>query len=305
MLTLYNYQLMVDYKLDSMILMKTYVAKHRVLTYFFLTYLITWTSWFTVYLIYEPYRMTPELAPIPMLIFLEILAKIGACGPGITALILTAYLNGKKGFRDFIRRIFRWRIKPIYYVFAIFLPLLIYFIPLSIEYILGEPFPNTIVVYGFLGFISHYMIRLLLGNYEEEIGWRGFAQHHLQKSYTPIHMSIIIGLPHALWHIPMFLIESGSIDILFLLIYTIRVIMLTFLVTWLYSKTQSVLLAALLHVTLNESSLFLAAATIQGNLIVMGLTAILGIVLILFFSENRVDTEKIRYNKKRNENNKK
>ena len=267
--------------------MKSYVRRHPVLTYFFLTYVITWTCWITVFLLIEPYRASPESVPTILLIILEILAKIGAFGPGIAGLILTLTLYGKNGLRDFVSRIFKWRVNPIYYLFAFLIPIVIYMIPLSIEFILGESFPNTIAAYGLIGFIFHYLIRLLLGNYEEEIGWRGFAQHHLQKRQSPIKMSLIIGLPHAIWHIPMFLIESGSIDWLDFLIYTIRVIILTFLATWLYSKTQSVLLTALLHVTVNECSLFLAANTIQGNFILMVIIAIVGIILILFFAENR------------------
>ena len=273
--------------------MKSNVRKHPVLTYFFLTYVITWTCWITVFLMFDPYRASPELTPTTLLIILEILAKIGACGPGIAGLILTLTLYGKSGLRDFINRIFRWKVNPIYYLFAFFIPIVIYMIPLSIELMLGETFPSIILEIGLIGFILHYLNRLLLGNYEEEIGWRGFAQHHLQKTQSPIKMSLIIGLPHAIWHVPMFLIEDGSIDLLVFLIYTIRVVILTFLVTWLYSKTQSVLLTALLHVTVNESSVFLAANTIQGIFILMVILAVVGIILILFFAENRTNVNDI------------
>ena len=273
--------------------MKSYVRRHPVLTYFFLTYIITWTCWFTVILLIEPYIAAPELAPISLLIFLEILLKIGVFGPGIAGLILTLTLHGKSGLRDFVSRIFKWKVNPIYYLFAFLIPIVIYMIPLSIELMLGESFPNTIAAYGLIGFLFHYMNRLLLGNYEEEIGWRGFAQHHLQKRQSPIKISLIIGLPHAIWHIPMFLIESGSIDLLDFLIYTIRVIIFTFLATWLYSKTQSVLLTALLHVTVNESSLFLAVNTFQGIFILMVIIGVIGIILILFFSENRTNVADI------------
>ncbi|MHA1509534.1 MAG: CPBP family intramembrane glutamic endopeptidase [Promethearchaeota archaeon] len=271
--------------------MKAYVKRYPVLTYFFLTYVITWTCWITVFLMFEPYRASPELAPITLLIILETLAKIGACGPGIAGIILTLILFRKDGFRDFVNRIFRWKVNPIYYLFAFLIPIVIYMIPLSIELMLGESFPNTIAEYGLIGFIFHYMSRLLLGNYEEEIGWRGFAQHHLQKTQSPIKMSLTIGLPHAIWHIPMFLIEDGSIDLLVFLIYAIRVVIFTFLATWLYSKTQSVLLTAILHVTVNESSLFLAVNTIQGIFILMVILAVVGIILVLFLGENRTKAD--------------
>ena len=273
--------------------MKSYVRRHPVLMYFFLTYIITWTCWFTVILLIEPYIAAPELAPISLLIFLEILLKIGVFGPGIAGLILTLTLHGKSGLRDFVSRIFKWKVNPIYYLFAFLIPIVIYMIPLSIELMLGGSFPNTIAAYGLIGFLFHYMNRLLLGNYEEEIGWRGFAQHHLQKRQSPIKISLIIGLPHAIWHIPMFLIESGSIDWLDFLVYTIRVIIFTFLATWLYSKTQSVLLTALLHVTVNECSLFLAVSTIQGIFILMVIIGVVGIILILFFAENRTNVADI------------
>lgn len=273
--------------------MKSYVKRYPVLTYFFCTFVITWTCWITVFLMFEPYRASPELTPTTLLIILEILAKIGACGPGIAGIILTLTLYGKSGLRDFVNRIFRWKVNPIYYLFAFFIPIVIYMIPLSIELILGESFPNTIAEYGLIGFIFHYLSRLLLGNYEEEMGWRGFAQHHLQKTQSPIKMSLIIGLPHAIWHVPMFLIEDGSIDLLVFLIYTIRVLILTFLITWLYSKTQSVLLTALLHVTVNESSIFLATNTIQGLFILMVILAVVGIILILIFAENRTNVNDI------------
>lgn len=271
--------------------MKSFIRKYPVLLYFLLTFGITWTCWITVFLIFEPFRPSPELAPATLLVILEILAKIGACGPGIAAVILTLIVYGKSRFRDFVNRIFKWKVNPIYYLFAFLVPVGIYMIPISIELTLGESFPNTIAQYGFIGFIFHFLNRLLLGNYEEEIGWRGFAQHHLQNTQSPIKMSLIIGLPHAVWHIPMFLIESGSIDLLEFLLYTIRVVIFTFLVTWLYSKTQSVLLSALLHVTVNECSLFLAPSTIQGLIILMVIIGIFGIILILFFAENKANEE--------------
>lgn len=57
------------------------------------------------------------------------------------------------------------------------------------------------------------------------------------------------------------------------------------------NKTQSVLLTALLHVTVNECSLFLAVNTIQGLFILMVLIGIIGVILIRFFAENRTNVD--------------
>jgi membrane protease YdiL (CAAX protease family) len=160
-----------------------------------------------------------------------------------------------------------------------------------IEIILGGSFPGTFAEYGLLGFIIHFIIRFSLGNFEEEMGWRGFAQHRLQNKYSPLKMSLMIAIPHATWHLPMFLIEYGSIDLTNFLVYTIMVIFLTFIITWLYAKTESVFLAGLLHTTFNESSLFLSLSTNLGDIILLITVAIVGIILIRFFTPDKTSIE--------------
>ncbi|MGH7200221.1 MAG: CPBP family glutamic-type intramembrane protease, partial [Planctomycetaceae bacterium] len=42
----------------------------------------------------------------------------------------------------------------------------------------------------------------------EEIGWRGFALPHLQRCYSALVSSLIVGVAWALWHWPNYLIAS-------------------------------------------------------------------------------------------------
>ncbi len=42
-------------------------------------------------------------------------------------------------------------------------------------------------------FIYLFLKNLFAGSLGEELGWRGFVQNHLQKRYSPLKASIIVG----------------------------------------------------------------------------------------------------------------
>jgi uncharacterized protein len=76
----------------------------------------------------------------------------------------------------------------------------------------------------------------VLGGGLEEPGWRGFALPHLQRRYTPMVATLILGLLWGVWHVPLY----GPLGFVVPLV-------LAFFYTWLYNRTGSVLLCILLH----------------------------------------------------------
>jgi membrane protease YdiL (CAAX protease family) len=95
----------------------------------------------------------------------------------------------------------------------------------------------------------------------EEPGWRGFALPRLQERFGPVPGSLILGLLHGLWHLPLFVytggpVAQGPFDLSTFVLYTLLLgTVMTIIWTWVYNNTGgSILLAVLLHSAFNATS---------------------------------------------------
>jgi membrane protease YdiL (CAAX protease family) len=102
------------------------------------------------------------------------------------------------------------------------------------------------------GDMSFYILSffaMLIGSVAEEIGWRGFLLPNLQKKHTPFASSIIVGILWGVWHLNF----MGGI--LGFILYTITIIEMSILMSWVYNKSNgSMLLMTLWHLVFNLSS---------------------------------------------------
>lgn len=92
-------------------------------------------------------------------------------------------------------------------------------------------------------------IFILLGAAGEELGWRGFMLPRLQKKYTPLVSSIILGTLWGVWHLNF---TGGALGFL---LYTLTMIETSIIMTWIYQHTRhNVLLMILYHFAFNVGS---------------------------------------------------
>jgi membrane protease YdiL (CAAX protease family) len=90
---------------------------------------------------------------------------------------------------------------------------------------------------------------MLAGCCAEEIGWRGFLLPHLQKRYSPFFSSIIVGILWGAWHLNF----TGGI--FGFILYTITIIEMSVLMTWLFNRTKgNLFLMTMWHFMFNLSS---------------------------------------------------
>jgi CAAX protease family protein len=110
----------------------------------------------------------------------------------------------------------------------------------------------------------------LVGPFLEELGWTGYAQPRLRERYSVLTTGLIMGLLWAAWHFPLFAGErdpEGSVPtallvgvLLFAWLPPYRVLMV-----WVYDRTESLLLAYLMHVTISATTIILASDAILGT----------------------------------------
>lgn len=92
-------------------------------------------------------------------------------------------------------------------------------------------------------------VAILIGCAAEEIGWRGFLLPNMQKKYTPFTSSILVGIFWGVWHLNF----TGGL--LGFVLYTVTIIEMSILMTWLYNKTDgNLVLMTIWHFTFNVTS---------------------------------------------------
>lgn len=221
--------------------------------YLLLAYGLAWLCWIPVALIGQDYQSSPLLLSLILL---------GVFGPGIAGIVLTYREQGREGGRDFWRRVFdRRRIRTIWYAPILLLAPSLYLVAIAFNILLGGNLPGFEFVRRVsaqpLG-IPVVLILYFLQASLEELGWRGYMLDRVQAIWKPLGASVVLGICHAFWHLPLFWvvgtnqIKSGSVTDFSLFIFC--VLASSIYSTWCYNDNgRSTLAVILLHTVGNLS----------------------------------------------------
>ncbi|MBE1878266.1 CPBP family intramembrane metalloprotease [Myceligenerans sp. TRM 65318] len=188
--------------------------------------------------------------------------------PAIAALVLVARRGGLAALGGYLRRLTLWRMPAAWWLFLLLgIPALKY---------LSAAFNGTAGEFPFspwYGVLAALLPVLLLGPVEE-IGWRGYALPLLQRRFTPLVASLILGALWGLWHLPAFLL-GGTVQSQWSFgAFLIGALALSVLMTPMFNAARgSILIPALFHFQLNgpawpdgqpwENYVFAAAAVVM------------------------------------------
>ncbi len=219
--------------------------------YVLLAYGLTWIFWIPVALTRQDYQESSILLAGMFL---------GVFGPGIAGIIMTYREQGKQGGRDFWHRVFDFRrISLKWYALIFLLFPVLHLIAIAINHWLGGAPPefefikeSMAMPAGILVVVVLYLLQSAL----EELGWRGYMLDRLQAIWKPLTASLVLGVAHAFWHLPLFWIVgtnqsrylSGTAFVLFVAFVTSG----SFYNTWCYNDNRrSTLAVILLHTVAN------------------------------------------------------
>ena len=219
------------------------------LKYFVIAFAFTWLFWWLA-----------ALGARDVIPALPGLTALGAFGPLVAAVILTAQESGRAGLRSLLSRVVRWRVAPIWYAVALLGPLAITLAAMVLEVaVLGVQPPSLGVLIGelpstVLTILVNGVYMLIFVTLGEEVGWRGYALPALQARYSALLASLILGMVWALWHLPVFFNPDTSYSNLPFFLFLPFIVLVAVLITWLFNSTGgSVLMAMLFHAVLNTA----------------------------------------------------
>ena len=253
---------------------------------------LSWAVWIPVAIAGRDYQSSPYLLAAVLM---------GAFGPGLAAIICT-YLNRQRDdFNEFRRRIYELRrIRPSWILIILALWPALHAAAIGISKLIGasipeSPFlaelqaqPNTIPLIVFLYFLQAGI---------EEIGWRGYLQEKLGRVFSLPVSSLLTGLIHTIWHLPLFwVVGTNQMKMGFgtdFLIFITFVIASSIITAWCYyGNRRSIMAAALLHMTGNLSfDIFAYAPGTIKHLVFVLLSSLSAVLVLIYF---RVITNKAR-----------
>jgi uncharacterized protein len=165
-------------------------------------------------------------------------------GPGAVSIFLTWFVDGTDGLRDLFLRVRRVRIPSRWYAPLLIPPVLVLTVLFVMKTFVSSVFaPNRFFVGVGFGFVAGFF---------EEIGWMGYAFPKMHRPDNALAPAILLGLLWGAWHIPVIdylgtTTPHGAYWLPFFLAFTAAMTAIRVLIAWVYSNTQSVLLAQLLH----------------------------------------------------------
>jgi membrane protease YdiL (CAAX protease family) len=164
--------------------------------------------------------------------------------PSLLAIFLTWKKEGRSGLRLLGQRILQFNLGWRWYAFTFLIVIAGIAGQLTINKLIGNAFDRTL----FIKQLGSFLPLLILGPLSEEIGWRGYALERLQKRWSALTSSLIIGLVWSFWHLPLFMMVGTSqheLGVPFIG-FLIKLMASSILYTCLYNNTNKSLWSAIL-----------------------------------------------------------
>jgi membrane protease YdiL (CAAX protease family) len=222
------------------------------------------------------------------MVFVLVFMILGSASPTIAALIVSRLQFGKMG-PDYIFRQFyiRGAPKPWLLVAAI-LPLALASSAALLWILAGGEYNYSLSPLKLLEFFPILLSNFVV-NVWEEVGWRGYALPTLQRKYSALSSSLIIGIVWAVWHWPHFAVKDNAMAVNFHNFLYFLAFMPLFSVSYtlIYNSSKGNLFApSLYHASTNAANIVLFAEPGVSNQVFpfyFLVVAALAIVIILAF----------------------
>lgn len=242
--------------------MKSAAATTRaIVTYIVLTFAGTWALWALVIRV-NGSQAQANVSPVFALdgpVFL-----LGVFAPGLVAVALTAWREGREAVSTLLGRIVRWRVGVRFYAFALLLMPVTKLAVAILHRVLtgtwpafGETRPAVLVIATILSTI---------GQVGEEVGWRGYLLPRLTERTGLIAASLVVGVVWAAWHLPLFFAPGADTNGQSFPLYTLQLVAYSVALAWLYWRTGgSLLLTMFMHAAFNNTKDIVPSGGVSGQ----------------------------------------
>lgn len=247
---------------------RTFIEKHSLPTYVALTFAISWGG---VLALVGPGGLPATPEQTQALLPFVVLATLA--GPSVAGLLLTGLAHGRSGRRAFRSRLLRWRVGARWYAIALaFAPLLVTVVLLALSLFSPDFLPGLVTADDRATLLLVGIGYGLAVGFFEELGWTGFAVPWLRRRHGVLTTGLTVGLVWGAWHFLVALWGSGDPSGAFSLALFVPWIPWNLavlpayrvLMVWVFDRTESLPVAALMHASLTASLPLILAPAATG-----------------------------------------
>jgi membrane protease YdiL (CAAX protease family) len=206
-------------------------------------------------------------------------------GPAVASILLIVLLSGTAGLRELFSRLLRWRVGARWYVAAL-LPAPVLAAAVLFALSLTSPIftaegKAAILLAGITAGLTTVL---------EEVGWTGFAVPRLRRRHGVVATGLIVGVVWGAWHLLQTLWAGGTyagslpVPVFVALYFLAGLAQLTayrVLMVWVYDRTESLLVATLMHASLTASTIFVFTPVATGASFLISTWALAGAMWIV------------------------
>ncbi len=234
--------------------MKTSKRGRSPLLFFILTFAFSWILWLPSILT----GLGVDLG-FDATTYTSITVPIGAFAPLFAALFLVIKQKGWQGGWIFLKQAFDLKVKPLFLLAAVLIPLIIHTISHYLAPLLGFPvaatlFPTELNIPSIIIAIPYFLLMLIIGGGQEEFGWRGYAQEPLQKRMGVIPASLLIGFVWGLWHLPLWVMPGDGHSTYPYIAFLIMTTSISVIYAWLFNASKQKLSTVIIFHAMNNTA---------------------------------------------------
>lgn len=219
---------------------KATVQRYPLITYFVLAYAIAWGG---TLLVAGASRLQGDTLSSTKLALVMLMMLLG---PSVAGVIVTALVSGRAGLRDLWVRMRGWRVEGRWYGVAVLTtPVVLLSVLVALTLFISPDYrPGFNLLFG--------LVAGGLAGFFEEIGWSGFATPRLLQKYGVLSTGLLLGVLWGGWHGMAGFVGSTPGQeafwlVEFVLFWGVTLTAFRILMTWVYHKTGSVLVAQIMH----------------------------------------------------------
>jgi len=231
---------------------RTFTKSHPLLSFYALAFAVTWGG--LIMVVGGPSEILGSPERFETRFGLVLLAWLA--GPSVASIFMTGLVYGRAGLRELLRRMMRWRVGARWYAVALLTaPLLSVAVLLALSLSSPEYLPTTLTTSDKVALLLLGIVGTLVGGIFEELGWTGFATPTLLRRmrYGVLGTGLIVGVLCGVAHFPLYYWASADLSGVLLPAFLLTAQVLAWfppyrlLMVWVYDRTDSLLLAMLMH----------------------------------------------------------